>query len=351
MSDVHDVIVIGGGQAGIAMGYLLKQKGISFVILDANERVGDSWRNRYDSLVLFTTRSYSSLPGLPMDGSPQGFPTKDEMANYLDRYVTHFNLPVNLNVHVNEVRKSNGDFEIITNQGLLKTKQVIIATGAFHKPFIPSVIEGNAQSFQMHSSSYLTPKQLPKDSVLIVGGGNSGAQIAVELAQTNRVTMAVSHPFKFLPLHFLNKSIFSWLEIVGFLFAGTDTRRGKWFRKQSDPIFGYSLKKLIDTNEILIKPRVTNVKGNEVTFEDNSKLNFDAIIWATGFTSSFDWIKIDGVISQKGDIIHQRGISPVEGLYFLGLPWQHQRGSALICGVGRDASYLMTFIQKYKHTH
>lgn len=345
MKDVHDVLVIGGGQAGIAMGYLLKQRGLSFVILDENKRVGDSWRNRYDSLVLFTTRKYSSLPGFPMDGSPEGFPTKDEMANYLERYMTHFNLPVNFNIHVKEVVKSNDCFEIHTNLGIMKSKQVVIATGGFQKPFIPSVIEDDVDSFQMHSSSYLNPQQIPKGSVLVVGGGNSGAQIAVELAQTNEVTMALSHPFKFLPLHFLNKSIFSWLEMVGLLFAGTDTRRGKWFRKQSDPIFGYSLKRLIDTNQLFIKPRVTHVKGSEVTFEDHSKMTFDSIIWSTGFSSSYDWIKLDGVIS------HQRGVSSVEGLYFIGLPWQHQRGSALICGVGRDAAYLMTFIQKYKQSH
>lgn len=350
MKDVYDVIVIGGGQAGIATGYLLKKKGISFAILDANERVGDSWRNRYDSLVLFTTRTYSSLTGLAMEGSPEGFPTKDEMADYLESYVNHFNLPVNLNVHVNEVKKSNRIFEIHTSHGIMKTNQVIIATGAFQKPYIPSVIEGDVQSFQMHSSFYLSPKQIPNGSVLIVGGGNSGAQIAVELAKTNEVTMAVSQPFKFLPLHFLHKSIFRWLEIAGLLFAGNDTRRGKWFRKQNDPIFGYSLKKLIDTKQLLIKPRVINVKGSEVTFEDNSKMSFDAIIWSTGFTASYDCIKIEGAISQNGDIIHHRGISPVEGLYFLGLPWQHQRGSALICGVSRDASYLMPFIQKYRHS-
>lgn len=341
----YEVVVVGAGQAGIAMGYYLKQAGISFVILDGKERIGDSWRNRYESLVLFTPRGYSSLPGLEMNGSSEGFPTKNELANYLEAYVEHFELPVKLNVFVQKINRNNNSFELLTNQGIIKIKQVIIASGAFKKPYIPPGITKNDEGAQhIHSSNYVSPSQIPKGSVLVVGGGNSGAQIAAELAQQRHVTLAISHPLKFLPLRFLGQSIFKWLELVGLLYAGIDTKRGRWFRNQSDPIFGHELKKIIDKGKIKIQGRVIQSRGNEILFQDKVKQKFNTISWATGFTPTYKWINIDGVISSNGIPIHKRGVSRINDLYFIGLPWQYQRGSALICGVGKDAEYLIPFI-------
>ncbi len=340
-----DVMIIGGGQAGLAIGYYLKTSGMSFVIIEANGRIGDSWRNRYDSLVLFTPRKYSSLPGLEMSGCPEGFPTKDEMANYLEAYADHFNLSIKLNTHVKLIDKNSSLFEITTNQEVIQTKQVVIATGAFQKPFIPSIKTGSDDGvLHMHSSNYVSPNQILDGSVLVVGGGNSGAQIAVELAQEKDVSLAISHPLRFLPLRLLGKSIFKWLDFVGLLYAGLDTKRGRWFQKQSDPIFGYDLKKVIDEGKIKIKDRVMQVTGKEVVFRNEEKQYYETIIWATGFIPSYEWINIDGAISSKGEPVHTRGVSSIRGLYYIGLPWQYQRGSALICGVGRDAEYLMPII-------
>lgn len=341
------VVIVGGGQAGIAMGYyLVKEKG-PFIILDANKQVGDSWRNRYDSLVLFTPRTYSQLPGFPMDGAPNGFPTKDEMASYLQQYASHFNLPMRHHTKVDRVtRQQNGRFHLKTNNGWIEAEKVVIATGAFQKPYLPPVLDSaNDEMSQVHSSAYRNPAQIPGKSVLVVGGGNSGAQIAVELAKERNVTMAISHPFRFLPLKLLGKSMFSWLEWGGLLYAGVDTTRGRWFKKQKDPIFGKELKSLIKKDQIHLKPRVVNVQGKEVEFADHSRLSFDRIIWSTGFSPSYEWIDIDGVIATNGWPIHNRGITNIRGLYFLGLPWQYQRGSALVCGVGRDAEYLVPFIK------
>lgn len=232
-------------------------------------------------------------------------------------------------------------FELTTNQGIIKSKQIVIASGAFQKPFIPPIILDNKENIQhIHSSQYVSPTQLSKDSVIVVGGGNSGAQIAVELAQDREVTIAISHPFKFLPLRFLGKSIFKWLELGGLLYAGTDTKKGRWFKKRNDPIFGYELKRLIAEDKINIKGRVVQVKGNEIVFQDQSKQKYDSIIWTTGFVPFYEWINIEGVISSSGIPIHKRGVSPINGLYFIGLPWQYHRGSALICGVGRDIGRL-----------
>ena len=345
----YDVIIVGAGQAGLAIGYYVKQAGLSFLLLDSHKRIGDSWRKRYNSLVLFTPRKYSSLAGMPMSGSPEGFPAKDEIANYLEDYTAYFNLPVQLETFVSKVERREGIFEIETTKGKLEAEQVVMASGAFQKPFIPPVInEGECMPFQLHSSSYISPDQLSEGSVLVVGGGNSGAQIAVELAADREVTLAVSHPFKFLPLRFLGKSIFSWLEFAGLLYAGIDTKKGDWFRRQSDPIFGKELKNLIAKDKIKLKPKVVRLEGIQVTFHDGSISPFENIVWSTGFTPSYEWIQIEGVLDSSGKPIHKRGISSVKGLYFIGLPWQYQRGSALICGVGRDAAYLLSPIVETK---
>ncbi|WP_339148800.1 MULTISPECIES: NAD(P)/FAD-dependent oxidoreductase [unclassified Sutcliffiella] len=343
----YQVVIIGAGQAGLSMGYYLKKEGIPFIILDGNERVGDSWRKRYQSLVLFTPRRYSSLPGLPLSGEPEGFPTKDELGEYLLKYVSHFDLPIKNNVQVQSLTKMNGTFQMITNQGDISATNVIVATGAFQKPYIPQIFESqdNLPS-QLHSSEYSSPKDMNGDSVLVVGGGNSGAQIAVELAKEKQVTIAVSHRFKFLPLKFLGRSIFSWLERTGLLFAGVDTPKGMWFQKQSDPIFGKELKAYLKNGKVKLKPRVSMVDGNKVKFEDDTNQEFDSIVWSTGFIPAYDCININGVMGVDGKPIHKRGVTNISGLYFLGLPWQYTRGSGLICGVGRDAKYLMEFFSR-----
>lgn len=346
--DRYDVVVVGAGQAGIAMGYHLMQEGLAFVLLDANDRIGNAWRQRYDSLVLFTSRKYSSLPEMQMSGPSDGFPTKDEMADYLEQYASYFDLPVQLNTEAIAIKKKHEMFQIETTLGIIEAKQVVIASGSFQKPFIPQVTVNKAEGpFQIHSSLYRSPKQLVKGAVLVVGGGNSGAQIAVELACGKDVALAVSHPFKFLPLCFLGKSIFYWLGFLGLLHAGIDSKRGKWFSKQSDPIFGKELRVLMKEGRIQVTPRVVKVNGNEVLFEDNSVQSFGNIVWSTGFMPSYDWIQIEDAISENGKPIHDRGVSPERGLYFIGLPWQHQRGSALICGVSRDAKYLVPYIAEF----
>ncbi|CAG9623731.1 flavin-containing monooxygenase [Sutcliffiella rhizosphaerae] len=338
---IYETVIIGGGQAGITMGYYLKKAGKSFVILDENKEVGASWRNRYKSLVLFTPRQYSSLPELPMDGPKGEFPSKDDVANYLESYVKHFNLPILPNTKVIRLTKNKKDtFIIETNTGLIEAHHVIVATGAFQKPYIPSIVKEQTDIHQSHSSHYQSPEEILGESVLVVGGGNSGAQIAVELAKQKNVTIAVNHPFKFLPLHLFGKSIFSWLDRTGLLYAGKDTVKGKWFQKQKDPIFGKELKRLIKMNKVERKPKAISLSGHEVTFEDKTTQHYDSVIWATGFIPSYDWIAIEGLTDGKGMPIHNRGITPIKGLYFIGLPWQHQRGSALICGVSLDAEFI-----------
>lgn len=339
---IYDVIIIGAGQAGIAMNYELKQRGINnCLMIDEQKRIGDSWRFRYKSLVLFTPKSYSALPGLEMKGDPSSYPTKDEMADYLESYVTHFNLPYKMNTLVIRIEKKDNYFNVFTTEGNYQSKNVIVASGAFQKPYIPPVIK-NQESVvsHIHSSLYTNPKALNDGTALIVGGGNSGAQIAFELSKDREVVLAVSHKLKFLPLEIFKKSIFNWLEKLKFLYAGTGTIRGRIFQKRKDPIFGVELKQAIEDQKVKIKPRVTIIDGEKATFSDGSSLEVNQIIWATGFVPSYEMININGAIDKEGKPIHNRGVSPVDGLYYIGLPWQHNRGSALVCGVGRDAKFL-----------
>lgn len=198
--NMYDVVVIGGGQAGLASGYYLKQKEVSFIILDRGKKAGEAWTQRYDSLVLFTPRFYSSLPGYALSGDQNGYASKDEMANYLSQYAEHFNIPVAFNTSVEKIEKTPTGFNIVAGEKQYATKKVVIATGAFHKPYIPSIAEELTSVCQLHSSEYRNPSQLKKGTVLIVGAGNSGAQIAIEIANEREVYLSAGHKIKFFPL-------------------------------------------------------------------------------------------------------------------------------------------------------
>ncbi len=280
-----------------------------------------------------------------MEGLSKEFPTKNDIADYLDNYVKRFDLPIMFNTNVVTLNKqSDESFLLETSSGQIIAKQVVVATGAFQKPFIPNVIKKESSIFQLHSSEYHSPREVKGTDILVVGGGNSGAQIAVELAKDHNVTIAVGHQFKFLPLMFLGRSIFNWLEIFGLLYAGKDTLKGKWVQRRYDPIFGKELKNLIQNKKVDVKPKVTHVIDTEVQFKNNTRRKFSSIIWSTGFVPDYNWINVEGIISDDGHPIHNRGITDIKGLYFIGLPWQYQRGSALICGVSLDAKYLVPTI-------
>jgi putative flavoprotein involved in K+ transport len=344
---VKDIIIVGAGQAGLTMGYYLKQEGYSFLLLEAGNRIGDSWRDRYDSLQLFTPREYSSLPGMILKGEGSGFPCKDEIAIYLEEYARYFQLPVQLQTQVLKIRKEKEIFELHTPTEILQSKKVIIASGGFQQPFIPSFSQHlSSHIFQIHSSQYKSPLQIPKGKVLVVGGGNSGMQIAVELAKTHEVTMAISHPLTFLPLYLFRKSIFNWLEKMGLLYAEIHTKRGRWFQKRKDPIFGFEGKELIRSGAIKLQGKVVSASGNNIMFQNGGTYSAQSIIWSTGFVQDYKWIEIEKAVNMNGFPNHTKGMSPVRGLYYIGLPWQSQRGSALICGVGKDAVYLLSEIKK-----
>lgn len=336
----YDVIVIGGGQAGLAAGYFLKKTKRNFIILDEQGRTGDSWRNRYDSLTLFTPRSYSSLPGLEMKGQSDGYPKKDEVADYLESYRVHFNLPVIHHVKVIELYKDGSHFIVKTSgEETYLANQAVVATGAFHTPFTPAISKTvNTEILQMHASAYRSPEQIPPGKVLIVGAGNTGVQIAAELTETHTVVLSCSKKIKALPLKWMGKSLFWWLDFSRLSKVTAESGLGKWI-KGNDPIIGEDLKKV--KGNALMAGRLAGFENKAAVFNDQKKMEVQTVIWATGYRNDYQWIHISGAIDDHGRPIHQRGVSDTKGLYFIGLSWQHKRGSALIHGVGDDAGYLV----------
>ncbi len=338
------VVVIGAGQAGLAVAYFLKKAGVSFVVVDRNSRVGQSWKDRYDSLRLFTPQTYDALPGLTLSGDEGDYPTKDKIADYLEQYAEKFRLPVELNTRVFQLKKTSAGFMVATNKGMYRAQQVVVATGAFQSARIPFVEGNKAGVLELHSSEYKNPSKIPQGSVLIVGAGNSGAQIAVELSQTHRVSISVRKPLKFLPSTILGKSIFWWMGILRLFETPADSMLGKKLQQREESIIGTRLKSLIKHKRVLMRPEITHLSNREAVFIDGSKEHVDAIVWATGYRHDFSWIHIDGALDANGYPLHDEGKSPIRGLYFMGLSWQFARDSALLHGVGRDAQRISTTI-------
>lgn len=340
-AECYDLAIIGGGQAGLAAAYQAKQENLDYIVFEGNEHIGQSWRDRYDSLTLFTPRRYSSLPDLPMDGDQDGYPTKDEVATYLERYVDHHQLAVHLGEPVTELQKTEELFHINTPRASYQSQSVVIATAPFQTPRVPEWhTELSIQN--LHSAEYRNPSQIDGDEVLIVGGGNSGAQIAEELAEHHDVTMAVASDMRFMQANLLGKSLFWWLDMAGLLNAPTGTMRSKILERRGDPIIGTSLKEYISNGIVAIKPAAQNGIGDSVTFADTTSETFDAVVWCTGYTQEYPWLRIAGALDESGRPYHQQGVAVnVERLCFMGLGWMRSRNSALLGGVGRDAKQII----------
>ena len=341
-----DVLVIGGSQAGLAMGYHLKQAGYRFQIVERNLCLGDSWRNRYDSLVLFTPRAYSALPGLPLPSDPDGYPTKDEIADYLERYAIHFDLPVLTETGIRSLTRVNRGFRARTDVSeIIDARAVVLATGALQQPEIPSISRGlSPDVLQLTSESYKRPDQIPFGGVLVVGDGATGRQIAVELAATHKVLLAAGRPRRVSPQRILGKSIFWWMDRLGILRASRETPIGRYLMN-ADPFPGKDLGlKRLRPRGVRLVNRLLDVDGKDVGFASGETAEVDAVVWATGYKDDSRWVAIPEVKDPRGGFVHWRGISPVPGLYFIGRSWQWTRGSALLAGVGDDAFYVVSQI-------
>jgi putative flavoprotein involved in K+ transport len=340
-----DVAVIGGGQAGLALGYHLKTRGLAFEIFDAGSSIGHVWRNRWDSLRLFTPAQYASLPGLPFPAPHDTYPTKDQVADYLTSYAATFDLPIRLNTRVTALQRSpDHGYRLTTSDTTVHARKVVVATGPFHTPHIPAVATGLAdQVTQLHSSHYRNPDQLPPGPVLVVGGGNSGFQIAAELATTRTVDLAIGTRNATVPQRPLGRDIFWWQTITGLITAPATSRRGHWMRRGEGTVIGLSTRDLRRAGTTL-RPRLISTHDNHAVFSDDTTLRVSTVVWATGFHRDHSWINIPEALDGNGHLRQIRGITPAAGLYVLGQPWQHTAGSALLGFVHHDGAHLAAHI-------
>jgi putative flavoprotein involved in K+ transport len=334
-----DVVVVGGSQAGLAMAWHLARLGLRFVVLEAGPELGQTWRSRWDSLKLFTPAQYDALPGMAFPAPADTYPTKEPVADYLQAYAKTFDLPVRLNARATRLSKIDDRFEVQTADSTFRARQVVVATGPFQVPFVPPQARGLDPSVtQVHSADYRNPQALPDGPVLVVGGGNSGFQIAEELAASRTVDLSIATSYPMLPQRRAGRDLFWWLTRLGLLRVTVNSRPGRRMSRR-DFVIGTNRKRL-ERAGVRFRPRLVDAEGRTVRFADHSLLeDVGVVVWATGYRSDYTWIHIPGVV-REGHVVHRRGVTEVPGLSFLGLSWQHTRGSALLGFVNDDAAYL-----------
>lgn len=350
----RDVVVIGAGQAGLSVSYQLQKQGVNHIVLDGASRIGDVWRNRWDSLRLFTAAKFDGLEGYRFPANKDAFPTKDEMADYLESYAKKFDLPVRLKTRVKRLYKSKGRFRVDTSDGVFEADQVVVAAASYQKPRVPEFAGDLGDDIvQLHSNEYKNPSQLPAGSVLLVGAGNSGAEIAMDLVKSHEVHLAGRDvgnvPFNIAG--FMGRKILVRMVVRG-AFHHVLTMRtpmGRNFRKKNH---GHGLP-LIRTRPGQMENagvhRIGKIKGiqkNIALAEDGSEVAFASIIWCTGYHPGFDWIDLPA-LDDSGTPRHQFGKSlDIKGLYFSGLHFQYSVSSTMVAGVGRDARRVAAWVAK-----
>ncbi|HMM72377.1 MAG TPA: NAD(P)/FAD-dependent oxidoreductase [Rhodocyclaceae bacterium] len=342
------MLVIGAAQAGLAAGYHLRRARIPFLIVDAARRVGDSWRSRYDGLTLFTPRQFSALPGIDLPGNREGYPDRDEFADYLESYAERFRLPVRLESRVDRLVTMDGGFEATLSNGeALRASEVILATGGFQCPIVPAMGRDFGPGvLQLTTETFRNPDQLPDGPVLVVGDGASGRDIAVETRKLRSlpVLLATGKRRKLLPERIFGKSIWWWLQLTGVLKAPADSFIGRKL-KETDAFpdrerNNDALTKL----GIRVLPRLVGAEPGRARFGDAGTTDIRTVIWAIGYRDDTSWLDIPAAKTADGEFAHRAGISPVPGLYYVGRPWQRNRTSALIMGAGEDADMIVKSI-------
>lgn len=343
-----DVVVIGAGQNGLSVGYHLARKGVKFVILEGRERVGDIWRSRWDSLRLFTPARFDGLVGMPFPAARYSFPTKDEMADYLEAYARRFALPVRTGVKVDEVTRSGERYVVTSGQTRYIARHVVAAASSYQKPKIPDFAASFDPSIrQLHSVAYKNPEQLKAGGVLLVGASNSGAEIAMDVARTHQVWLSGRHPGH-IPVayngYFAMRLVLPVvLRIVFHRLLTVDTPMGRR-AKPEQLSHGLPLIRVkpqdLDAAGVRRVPRVAGARDGKPLLDGGQLLDVANIIWCTGFRAGLDWIKLP-IFDGTGRVKQYRGAVEGEpGLYVCGLHFQHSTSSTMIHGAARDAGYV-----------
>jgi putative flavoprotein involved in K+ transport len=334
-------IVIGGGQAGLAAGHRLAAHNVDFVILDAERRTGDVWRRRWDSLRLFTPAAFSGLPGMVFPAPPSHLPDKDEVADYLERYVGRFDLPVRHDTRVESLAWDGDRYVVRAGGSRFEADNVVVATGPFQRPALPALSTRLAPAIhQLHSSQYRSPFDLPDGPALVVGAGNSGAQIALELARFRKVWLA-GRDTGHVPRRLLGRDVFAWAWPVMTRLT-LDTRLGRRLRERArgggDALIGIPERTLLQAG-VVRAGRVTEERGGLPVCGDEV-VQPRVVVWCTGFAPDYGWIGLP-VLDEAGHPRHRRGVAvDAPGLYFVGLRFQHRMTSSLVGGVGADAAFI-----------
>lgn len=341
-------VVIGSGQSGLAAAFYLKKNNEEFIILDSGENVGNSWRERWDSLRLFTPSQHDGLPSFKYPAVRGTLPTKEEMADYLSNYAKRYSLPIELNTKVLELNNIGDGYEVITSKGKIYTDNVVVATGTNPNAYIPSFAsELNEDIVQIHSSKYKNPQLFPASNTLVVGAGTSGVEIAIELSKS-RPTLLSGKPTPHIP-----EFIFRYFGRLYWLFAYYILTVKTPIGRKVKPIITTSGGPLISVSMNEVKeakverlPRLKGVENGLPVLDNGRILSVTSIIWATGYKPDFSWIKLD-VTDKNGWPITYRGISEkFKGLYFVGMIFQFGLTSGLVGGVGRDAAFVVNHLRK-----
>ena len=348
----YETIVIGGGQAGLAAGYHLRRHGLDFVILDAHAHIGDAWRSRWDSLRLFTPGRYDNLPGMPFPGDRHAFPTKDQVADYLDAYAWYFDLPVRTGVEVDRVQRAPGGragFLVTAGDEVFEAAQVVVASGAYHVPRVPGFASDlDPAILQLHSSEYRRPAQLRDGPVLVVGAANSGAEIAHDIARAgDRRTWLAGRDTGHLPFD-IEGRLGRWLDPVIWFGANHLLTLGNPIGRRTRVTFlahGHPTERVKPANLAAagvdrVFSRVDGVRDGRPVLDDGTVLDVANVVWSMGFDHDYGWIE-PAITDADGWPVQSRGVvASAPGLYFVGLPFQQTLSSALIGGVGRDAGFV-----------
>ncbi|WP_284976423.1 NAD(P)-binding domain-containing protein [Arthrobacter sp. efr-133-TYG-104] len=341
-----DTVIVGGGQAGLALGYWLAREGRDFVILDENARAGEAWRQRWDSLRLFTPAKYDGLPEAPFPGDPLAFPPKDELADYLEGYVRRFDLPFRPATRVDEIRHNGQRFIVISKDHTWHASNVVIARGGHRIPKTPPFAsELDPRILQLHSQDYKNPGQLRQGTVLVVGLGNSGAEIALETGRSHHTVLA-GKPSGELPMRHGRTAARFGLPIVRFAglhILNLNTPIGRKvaprFKSMAAPLIRTKTKDLAASGVSLV-PRLAGVSGGQPVLEDGTEIDAATIIWCTGYHEDYLWVKLPA-FDGHGSPAQTRGVADkVHGLYFLGQEFLYSAASATLPGVTQDAKYL-----------
>lgn len=339
-----DVLVVGAGQSGLALGYHLRRRGREVLLVDRNERIGDSWRARWDSLKLYSPASRDGLPGMPFPSGRTSYPTKDEMADYLEAYAARFELPVRLGTAVEALTQEEGRFVAHVAGSRIEAETVVVASGVFEKPYVPAFADDLSPTIaQLHSSAYRNPAQLQDGPVLVVGASHSGSDIAYEAAAAHEVVLSgrdtgqLPAPIETRRGRMLFRALF---------FAGThvltvDTPPGRKMRTEvrhgGAPLLRYRRSELRAAGVERVLERTVGVRDGLPVLDGGRVLDVRNVVWCTGFRPDFGWIRLPLEIGEDGYPVQYRGASTTPGVYFVGLPFLHSFASMLIGGADRDA--------------